>query len=100
MVNEYDGDASVITVEVAYAKPDEQVIVAVNLPKDATVGQAIAASGLLTHFPDIDQTTLTAGVFGAIVKLDQPLTDGDRVEIYRPLRRDPKDARRIRASKQ
>lgn len=100
MVDETGGDTTLITVEVAYARPDEQVIVTVNLPKNATVEQAILSSGLLTRFPEINQTTLTAGVFGSITTLDQALVDGDRVEIYRPLRRDPKDARRIRASKQ
>jgi putative ubiquitin-RnfH superfamily antitoxin RatB of RatAB toxin-antitoxin module len=88
-----------IAIEVAYANPEQQVIVALNLPEGATAGQAISASGLLARFPEIDGADIKAGIFGSVCKLDQPLKSGDRVEIYRPLRHDPKEARRQRAAK-
>ena len=90
---------ALIDIEVAYANPEQQVIVTLAMPEGATVGQAITASGLLTRFPEINQTDLKAGIFGSVYKLDQPLKQGDRVEIYRPLRHDPKEARRQRAAK-
>lgn len=86
-----------IDVEVAYALPERQVIVAVRLPGGASVRQAIAASGIVTRFPQIDVAVNAVGVFGRAVHLDTPLKAGDRVEIYRPLRVDPREARRRRA---
>ena len=88
-----------IAIEVAYANPEQQVIVALNLPEGATAGQAITASGLLNRFPEIDESDIKTGIFGSVCRLDQPLRQGDRVEIYRPLRHDPKEARRQRAAK-
>lgn len=88
-----------IDVEVAYAKPEQQVIVTLKMPEGTTVEQAILASGLLSRFPEIDGADLKAGIFGSVCRLDQPLRIGDRVEIYRPLIHDPKEARRQRAAK-
>jgi putative ubiquitin-RnfH superfamily antitoxin RatB of RatAB toxin-antitoxin module len=88
-----------IDVEVAYATPGQQVIVELKMPQNATIEQAIAASGLLARFPEITATAVNAGIFGEIRKPDQGLRQGDRVEIYRPLPRDPKEARRQRAAK-
>jgi uncharacterized protein len=88
-----------INVEVAYATPEQQVIVALKMPEGATAEQAIHASGLLHNFQEIDETDLKAGIFGSVCKLDQLLKQGDRVEIYRPLIHDPKEARRQRAAK-
>lgn len=86
-------------VEVAYAKPEEQVIFNVTLPEGATVEQAIVNSGVLTRFPEIDLTTTKVGIFGSACKLDRVLHETERVEIYRPLLHDPKQARRERAAK-
>ena len=88
-----------IDVEVAYAKPEQQEIVALKMPEGTTAEQAIIASSLLNRFPEIDGADLKAGIFGSVCKLDQPLRQGDRVEIYRPLIHDPKEARRQRAAK-
>lgn len=88
-----------LDVEVAYAKLEQQVIIALKMPDGATAEQAISASGLLEHFPEIGRTDIKAGIFGSVCKLDQPLKQGDRVEIYRPLLHDPKEARRQRAAK-
>jgi putative ubiquitin-RnfH superfamily antitoxin RatB of RatAB toxin-antitoxin module len=92
-------DEILIAIEVAYATPEQQVIVALDMPEGTTVEQAIQASGLLNRFPEISATDLKIGIFGSVCKLDQPLTQADRVEIYRPLIHDPKEARRQRAVK-
>jgi putative ubiquitin-RnfH superfamily antitoxin RatB of RatAB toxin-antitoxin module len=78
-------------VEVIYALPDGARCVTIELPAGARVGDALAASGLETKNP--------VGIFGKRVPLEHPLADGDRVEIYRPLAIDPKEARRRRARK-
>jgi putative ubiquitin-RnfH superfamily antitoxin RatB of RatAB toxin-antitoxin module len=88
-----------VNVEVAYAKPEEQVIVALAMEEGATVEAAIKASGLLERFPEIVKSELNAGIFGVACKLDQAVSDADRIEIYRPLVHDPKEARRQRALK-
>jgi putative ubiquitin-RnfH superfamily antitoxin RatB of RatAB toxin-antitoxin module len=88
-----------VNVEVAYAKPEEQAIVVLQMQEGTTVEAAIKASGLLELFPEIALSELNAGIFGAACKLDQPIREGDRIEIYRPLVHDPKEARRQRALK-
>jgi putative ubiquitin-RnfH superfamily antitoxin RatB of RatAB toxin-antitoxin module len=87
------------TIEVAYATPEQQVLIALKLPEGATVETAINASGLLARFPDITLSTNAVGIFGKVCELNQVLKTGDRVEIYRPLVHDPKEARRQRAAK-
>jgi hypothetical protein len=87
-----------IEVEVAYARPDEQVILALQVPDGSTIEDAIRRSGVLERFPEIDLATNKVGVFGKVGKLDQELAPGDRVEIYRPLIADPKEARKQRAA--
>jgi putative ubiquitin-RnfH superfamily antitoxin RatB of RatAB toxin-antitoxin module len=66
----------------------------------ATVLEAIRASGLLEQFPELDVSSLTVGIWGRPCLLDAGLNAGDRVEIYRPLAMDPKEARRLRAQGQ
>jgi len=87
-----------IKVEVAYAKPDRQVILALEAESGVTVGDAIERSGIFDAFPEIDRDDPSVGVFGKAARLDTVLRDGDRVEIYRPLIADPKEARRKRAA--
>jgi len=88
-----------IKVEVAYALPDEQVILLVHVDHGSTVEQAIGLSGILEHYPEINPGKLNkVGIFGKLAKLDKVLQDGDRVEIYRPLIADPKEVRRKRAA--
>lgn len=99
MADEVYGDTGLIEVEVAYAKPEEQVIVALHMPQGATIMQAVTLSGLLKRFPEISLSDLKVGVFGNVCKSEQIAKQGDRVEIYRPLRHDPKEARRLRARK-
>ena len=84
-------------VEVVYATPAKQAVTDVQLPDGATVRDAIVASGFLTQYPEIDLAAAAVGIFGERVTLDDLLEADDRVEIYRPLLADPKDARRRRA---
>jgi putative ubiquitin-RnfH superfamily antitoxin RatB of RatAB toxin-antitoxin module len=91
-------NAEVITVEVAFALPEEQTIVPLEVAGGTTVEQAIKLSGLLEKYPQIDVNVQKVGVFGKLTKLSQPLRDGDRVEIYRALLADPKEVRRQRAA--
>jgi putative ubiquitin-RnfH superfamily antitoxin RatB of RatAB toxin-antitoxin module len=79
-------------IEVVYARADAAEVRAVDLPSGGTVKDALAASGFQLQ-------NQAVGVFGKRVALDHRLTDGDRVEIYRPLAMDPKEARRRRAAK-
>ncbi len=85
-----------IEVEVVYALANRQVLRRVRLPQGGRVADAIEASGLAAEFPEIGSAPV--GIFG--VKADRAalLRDRDRVEIYRPLRLDPKDIRRLRAA--
>lgn len=88
-----------IRVEVAYAKPEEQVIIPIDVPVGTTLEEAIRVSGILEHFPEIDLNRNKTGIFGKLAKPDTVLQERDRVEIYRPLIADPKEARRKRAAK-
>jgi putative ubiquitin-RnfH superfamily antitoxin RatB of RatAB toxin-antitoxin module len=88
-----------IRVEVAYALPEEQLILQVEGEAGLTVQEAIESSGILQRFPEIDLGGNKVGIFGKIARLDGPLRPGDRVEIYRPLVADPKEARRERAAR-
>jgi len=87
-----------MVVEVAYARPDKQVIATVSVPKNSTLEEAIRVSGILEQFPEIDLNKNKVGIFGKLSRQDCVLRPGDRVEIYRPLIADPKEARRERAA--
>lgn len=89
--------ADSITIEIAYALPQKQELVRLDLPAGSTVQQAIDASGLRQKYPEIDLAKNKVGVFGKLTRLDAPLRDRDRVEIYRPLIADPKEVRKQRA---
>lgn len=87
-----------IPVEVVYALPDRQVILALEVPAAASIADVIAQSGILQQFPDIDIDSSKVGVFGKLGKLTDSLHAGDRIEIYRPLIADPKAVRKQRAA--
>lgn len=89
--------AAPIKVEVAYARPDVQVIIAVEVASGATLEDAVRASGILERFPEIDLNVNKVSVFGKLAKLSNALRPGDRVEINRPLLADPKQVRKQRA---
>jgi len=87
-----------INVEVAYALPEKQVIRAVNVDVGTTLGAAIVQSGIMMDFPDLELEDAKVGIFGKVAAMTTVLSDGDRVEIYRPLIADPKEVRRKRAA--
>lgn len=89
-----------MNVEVVYATPDEQTVVELVLDQKATVSDAISASGLYQRYPAIEAGVTPVGIYGERVHYDTVLTEGDRVEIYRPLEVDPMQARRLRAKAQ
>lgn len=88
-----------IRVEVVYATPEAQLLLKIVMAAGATVRDAIVKSGMLDEFPEIDLATAKTGIYGEPVPLDTALKDKDRVEIYRPLLADPKEARRLRAQR-
>lgn len=90
-----------IHVEVVFATPKKQQIVALELPLGTSVREAALKSGLDAQFEGLDLAKADLGIFGkAIPKPEETLlNDGDRVEIYRPLIADPKEVRKQRAAK-
>jgi uncharacterized protein len=86
-------------VEVVYALPERQTLIALEVEEGTTALEAIEQSGILRQFPQADPRRNGVGVFGKQVALDTPLREGDRVEIYRPLIADPKAARHERAKR-
>jgi putative ubiquitin-RnfH superfamily antitoxin RatB of RatAB toxin-antitoxin module len=83
-------------VEVVYALPQRQTLIALTVDEGTTVAQAIRRSGLLEQHPDLDPKTAQVGVWGRAVELDHRLRDRDRVEIHRPITADAKEIRRER----
>ncbi|MCG6896875.1 MAG: RnfH family protein [Thiocapsa sp.] len=87
-----------LRVSVAYVGPSEQFSRSLEARVGTLVREAIERSGILSQCPEIDLAVNQVGIFGKLAKLDQVLADGDRVEIYRPLIADPKEARKRRAA--
>lgn len=94
---EADAADGQVQIEVAYATAEQQTLLTLTVAEGTTVQQAVQLSGLLTLFPEIDPNDLRLGVFGVVCPFDRIVNLGDRVEIYRPLLNDPKEARRQRA---
>lgn len=92
-------DETLINIEVAYAKPDNQVILPLQVKSGTTLLEAIEQSGILQQFPEIDLSKNKFGIFSKTEKGSTVLRNKDRVEIYRPLIADPKESRRKRADK-
>ncbi len=86
-------------VEVAYARPNQQWIVQVQVEEGCTIHTAIVCSGILQQCPEIDLTKQKVGIFSKPHQLTDKVNEGDRIEIYRPLVIDPKEARRAKAKK-
>lgn len=86
-----------IRVQVCYARQDVQFLRELTVPDGFTLQAAIERSGVLRDAPEIDLATCRVGVYGKLKTLDAALREYDRVEIYRPLIADPKEARRRRA---
>jgi len=85
-------------VEVAYALPDKQSLVSLEVEEGTTIKEAIEASGILDTYNQIDLTIDKVGIFSKLASLDTVLREKDRVEIYRPLIADPKKVRKERAA--
>ncbi len=83
-----------IRVAVAYALPERQSVLQVDVPAACTALDAVRLSGMFDRFPEIASMPLELAVFGRKVQLATPLKPGDRVEILRPLINDPKETRR------
>jgi uncharacterized protein len=86
-----------VIVTVVYAAPERHLVVRVDVEGGVTIEQAIIASGVLSLEPGLQLKNLNVGVWNRAARLDQRVRDGDRIEIYRPLQVDPKEARRLRA---
>lgn len=87
-------------VSVIYAAgADEQCELSVAVPAGATLREAIQQSGILTRYPEIDLTTCAVGIYSKRANLEDVVNAGDRIEIYRPLLIDPKEARRARGKR-
>ncbi|MBV8465048.1 MAG: RnfH family protein [Burkholderiales bacterium] len=90
--------APTIRVEVAYATPEKQYLIGLDVAVDTTAEQAIEQSGILATCTEVNLSTCKIGIFGRACHLSTALREHDRVEIYRPLLADPKDARRSRVA--
>jgi len=86
-----------LSVEVVLATPERQVLLTVNVEAGASVADVIASSGLESKFSDLAVADLAVGIWGKRVSRDSAVNAGDRVELYRPLVVDPREARRQRA---
>ena len=84
-------------IEVVFALPGRQVLLASEVPDGATVADAIAMSGIARQFPECDLDELQAGVWGQPVKRERVVRNGDRIELFRALEMDPREARRLKA---
>ena len=87
-----------INVEVVYALPEEQDLLSVEVPEGSGIKDVILKSQTLESHPELDIDKMDVGLFGKLAKMNQPVRDRDRIEIYRPLIADPKEVRKRRAA--
>ena len=85
------------TVDVTFATPERQVLLTLEVDAGSTLGDVISESGIAQQFPGVDIDSLAAGVWGKVLPRDHRIKAGDRVELYRPLEMDPREARRKQA---
>ena len=83
-----------ISVEVVLALPESQLLLTVSLPSGASAADALRQCGIHERLPDFDPQETPVGVWGQVVDYNHRLKDGDRVEVYRQLKIDPREARR------
>ena len=100
MVDSTSSAAGLLNVEVVYGTSEKQSLVELQVSQGCTVLEAIELSGISGTFPEFELDLARLGIFGKKVSADRVLREGDRVEIYRPLIADPKEARRLRAAQQ
>ncbi|QXW89919.1 MULTISPECIES: RnfH family protein [Neisseria] len=89
-----------LEIEIVYGLADRQVLKNMTVAEGITVREAALQSGLEVEFPELDLQQAPLGIFGKTVKDETVLRDGDRIEVYRPLLIDPKEARRKRAGQE
>lgn len=89
-----------LEIEIVYGLADRQVLKSMTVTEGTTVREAALKSGLEVEFPELDLQQAPLGIFGKTVKDETVLRDGDRIEVYRPLLIDPKEARRKRAGQE
>lgn len=89
-----------LEIEIVYGLADRQVLKGMTVAEGITVREAALQSGLEVEFPELDLQQAPLGIFGKVVKSETVLRDGDRIEVYRPLLIDPKEARRKRAGQE
>lgn len=92
-------EADKFLVDVVYALPTQQKVISVSVQAGTSAIEIVRLSNIVTFFPDIDLETVKLGVFSNVIKHEQVIVPGQRIEIYRPLIADPKDVRRKRADK-
>jgi putative ubiquitin-RnfH superfamily antitoxin RatB of RatAB toxin-antitoxin module len=90
--------AEQLPVEIVLATPGRQVLLALDVVAGSSVADVIARSGIGLQFPELDLDEMAVGIWGTPISRDRPVGPGDRVELYRPLEVDPREARRQRAS--
>lgn len=95
-----DTAAATIRVQVCYATPASVFLRDVTVPQGATLEQAVAQSGLLQEMPEVDLAAMQVGIYAKKKTLATVLREHDRIEIYRPLIADPKNARRRKKSRE
>ena len=88
-----------ITVSIIYAAKNRQKELTLSVEENCTVALAIARSKIQDEFPEIQLATIAVGIFSKRVRLDAPLKEGDRIEIYRSLIISPMELRRLKAKK-
>lgn len=93
--------ADVVKIEVVYGTLELQKIISLEVAENTSVFDGAVVSGIDRVFPEIDFDSVHMGIFGKVVRKpkEQILREGDRIEIYRPLTIDPKQARLNRAAK-
>lgn len=89
-----------LEIEIVYGLANRQVLKSMTVAEGTTVREAALKSGLEVEFPELDLQQVPLGIFGKAVKDETVLRDGDRIEVYRPLLIDPKEARRKRAEQE
>lgn len=85
-----------ISVEIVYALPNQQTLLKLTLDEECSIDEAIEQSGILAIHPEITLEDFRVGVYGHPAPLTQQIRNGDRIEVYRPLAADPREARRMK----
>ena len=83
-----------ISVEIAFGTRDRQELLELTVPAGTTLADALSRSCIAELFPGERIDRLAVGIWGKPVARTTRLSDGDRIEIYRPLAMDPREARR------